>query len=116
MRRGSPLRQDARYAPSKPRKAALPRLGKKGLVWEATRKRLKVRFEAAGITRCEVCGSGWALGFAHRKKRANITTQEELEIVALLCNSPCHDALEILPESEMGERVDALIAARERSV
>lgn len=109
------MRQDARYAPSKPRKAALTRLGKKGLAWEATRKRLKVRFEAAGITRCEACGSGFNLGFAHRFKRRNITTQTELETCALLCNS-CHDAIEILPESEMGKRVDALIAARERSV
>lgn len=115
MWRGSPLRQDARYAPPKLRKAALPRLGKKGLLWEATRKRLKVRFEAAGITRCEICGNGYALGFAHRFKRRNITTQTELETCALLCNEH-HDELEILPESEMGKRVDALIAARERSV
>lgn len=94
----------------------MPKLGLKGLQWAATRKKLKVRFEAAGITHCEMCGSSFALGFAHRKKRANITTQEELEIVALLCNSPCHDAIEILPESEMGKQVDAIIASRENSV
>ncbi len=111
MRRASPLRQDAHQCPSKPRKAALPKMGRKGREWAATRARLKVRFAAAGITRCEGCGSDFALGFAHRKKRRNITTQEELEIAALLCATD-HDALEILPESEMGKRIDAIIAAR----
>lgn len=66
---------------------------------------------AVDATECELCGSVFALGFAHRKKRRNITTQEELETVALLCNS-CHDKIEGLPESEMGKRIDAIIAAR----
>lgn len=38
-----------------------------------------------GITRCEVCGTDNYLSFAHRLKRRDITTDEELRTVALLC-------------------------------
>ncbi len=111
MRRAPLSRQQPRQGQSKPRKAGLPKLGRKGREWAATRARLKVQFEAAGIMRCEICGGRFALGFAHRKKRRNVTTQAELEIVALLCNAD-HTALEMLPEAEMGERIDAIIASR----
>lgn len=111
MRRASPLRAKA---PSKPRKA-LPRLGRKGKEWETTRARLKVRFAAVGITRCEMCGRDDTLGFAHRLKRRNITTLKELETVALLC-AEHHDSLEIRPEHVMGAVIDGIIDSRETPI
>ncbi len=115
MKRGPWLRQDARKPASAPRKAALPKLGRKGALWAATRNRLKVRFAAAGITRCEHCGTDNNLGFAHRLKRRNITTQAELETVALICNE-FHDQIEALPEAAMGAMVNLIIDARETPV
>ncbi len=89
--------------------------GEKSKEWDRVRAKLKKRFEAAVVTRCEICWSAFALGFAHRKKRRNITTEAELEICALLCCDD-HARLEMLPESEMGERIDGIIAARETAV
>lgn len=92
--------------------STLPSRGKKTKGWEAARKKLKVRFERSGVTRCEKCGSGFALSFAHRKKRADVTTPEELETVALLC-CVCHDGIEKLSHEEMFAAVDEIIHARE---
>lgn len=98
--------------------------GKKTRQWNATRAKLKVRFERAGITRCEFpmevhdgmsCGSTFAMSFAHRFKRRNITTQEELETCALLCERH-HSGLELLKEAEMRARITDIIAARETPV
>lgn len=108
MRKASPKRQDG---PRKPRNA-LPRLGKRGKQWEATRAKLKVRFERAGITDCELCGSNFALGFAHRAPRRNITTQDELKTVALLCAS-CHDATDNRGHRVMHDTVTRIIESRE---
>lgn len=52
-----------------------------------------------GVTSCQMCGRTSYLSFAHRLKRRYVTTQEELEIVALLCmDNPdakgCHNLLE----------------------
>lgn len=89
--------------------------GKKVKLWNATRAKLKKRFEAAGITRCEICGGTFALGFAHSRKRRNITTQQGLEECAILCQEH-HSDLERLKESEMCARITAIIAARETPV
>ncbi len=40
-------------------------------------KKLKEIYEKKGITRCEVCGYGWALGFAHKHKRSWYYDQPE---------------------------------------
>lgn len=89
--------------------------GKKTRAWEATRRNLKVRFEAAGITRCELCGGTFALSWGHRYKRRFITTQEELETVALL-DQACHTRIEAMSHAEMKRIVDEIIAARETPV
>lgn len=97
------------------RQKRIRRAGKKTLHWEKTRKELKIRFERVGITTCEMrtigCWIDNGLGFAHRLKRRNITTQDELERVALLCNS-CHDKLEEGPEQRMADCIDVLIERR----
>jgi hypothetical protein len=112
----------ARSLPDAPRKPGLARtstlgIGKKGLAWAETRSRLKIRFEAWGITECEANLAGCArddyLGFMHRMKRRKITTQEELETVALACNF-CHDKIEALSPEGMFEAVTKIIEARDR--
>ena len=85
--------------------------GKKAREWERVRAELKKAFEAAGIVRCEVCGTDENLGFAHRLKRRHITTEAELRVVALLCNRD-HDALELLGEEKMRPAIEAIIQRR----
>jgi hypothetical protein len=79
--------------------------------WSYTRKKLKPRFERMGITRCEMCGIGNYLSFAHRLKRRFILTKEELETVALLC-TPCHTKIEHSGHDEMYQAVTKIIENR----
>ena len=55
------------------------------------------QFEKWGITVCELnfdgCVKNMYLGFAHTKKRRNITTPEDLRRVVLACQ-PCHHVVE----------------------
>lgn len=83
----------------------------KTALWNKTRAQLKIEFEKNGITRCEVCGSGMYLGFAHRYKRRFITTIEELKICALLCVT-CHENIEYSGHENMKQAVDKIIAER----
>ncbi len=87
--------------------------GKKADQWEKTRADLIVRFEQAGITRCEMQGPGCFrnnfLSFAHSKKRRYITSQDELEEVALLCQK-CHHRAEYDPD--MYNIISGIIARR----
>lgn len=119
MKRGAWLRQDARQGASKPRKAALPKLGKKGREWLAVWRELKPRFERAGITHCEVrypgCTPSAFLTPAHGLKRRNCTTPALLREVVIACQS-CHSFLEIMPEYRMQLRVREIIDARETPV
>jgi len=100
------------------KRSPLKRLGKKGLAWEKVRRELKVKFQRAGITACEIRGHGcWydnGLGFAHAKKRRNLGPGE-LSVVALAC-CVCHDRIEILPEQEMAEIVMRIIDSRKAPV
>lgn len=96
----------------------MKRAGAKTKEWASTRAALKVRFARAGITTCEMhgekCWRSNALGFAHLKKRRNLSPAE-LEEVVLLCG-PCHDGVERLPESVMGEALRDIIDARQTPV
>ncbi len=96
-----------------PRKQLKP--GRKTQEWETARRKLKIAFEAAGITSCEVrCKGCWrdnALSFAHSKKRANIKGDEIYEVV-LACASICHQILEEMPEARMTEVVRSIISHR----
>lgn len=80
--------------------------------WNAVRAKLKVEFERKGITRCEMCGIGMFLGFAHRYKRRFITTEDELRICALLCVT-CHEKIEYNGHENMKQAIDGIIAGRE---
>lgn len=98
------------------RKKPMNRVGKRTQEWERVRRKLKVKFEAAGITTCEFefqeCWWNQALGFAHTDKRRYIGVNE-MEEVALACN-PCHAILELLPREQMKTEILSVIRNRER--
>jgi hypothetical protein len=79
--------------------------------WETARRKLKVKFERMGVTRCEVCNAAFPLGFAHRLKRRFIKTDDELLTVALLCN-PCHERIEFSGHDNMYQRISEIIEQR----
>lgn len=87
------------------------RRGRKARHWDAIRKTIKAEFERDGITSCEVCGSTFALSFAHRLKRRFITDDSELRRVALLCQKH-HDELEYSGHENMYQRITEIIQAR----
>ena len=99
------------------KKKRLKAIGEKGNAWATTRAALVVRFATAGITSCELryegCFKNNFLSFAHSKKRRYITSQEELETVALLCQK-CHQAVEYRPDME--EIILRVIAKRKVAV
>lgn len=101
------------------RKVALRRVGKKAREWDQARAKLKVAFERAGVTRCElrsaVCEGNYFLGFAHSLRRRFITTPEHLNEV-ILCCSPCHEVLDAHKADDVAKRVREIIAARETPV
>lgn len=85
--------------------------GKKSLAWDRLRAKLKQKFFDLGIVRCEKCGSGFNLSFAHRLKRRFITDEAELATVALLC-VPCHTQIEHSGHERMYEAITQIINNR----
>lgn len=116
LRRSAALKADPQKVAAWKRRTArpLPRIGKKGKAWNEARAQAKTVFKARAIVTCEAgLGGCWrnnGLGFAHLKKRRNLK-DGDLQMIVLLCN-PCHDKFEILPEAEMGQRLQAIIDAR----
>lgn len=80
--------------------------------WTNARRKLKRQFEEWGIVRCEKCGSGYNLSFAHRLKRRFITTEQELNYVALLCVSPCHTEIEHSGHEQMYQAITQIVENR----
>jgi hypothetical protein len=97
------------------RRTPLRRKGKKTLAWDSTRRKLKPLFEAASITRCEVCGTDDGLGFAHSLPRRDIKTKEDMEEVALLC-FPDHGAIDDKGHEFQFDTIRYIIANRETPV
>lgn len=68
--------------------------GSKTKEWNRIKAELKKEFEEKGITSCEIglesCTGDNFLGFAHTKKRRNVT---DLKRVVLACNN-CHSRIE----------------------
>lgn len=98
------------------KRTRLKRSGKKTTAWERTRRKLKVKFEAMGITSCEFnfprCTPNDYLSFAHSLKRVDIKTQEQLEEVAVACFS-CHSILDLnMTHEGMAEAVRTVIQQR----
>lgn len=98
----------------------MKRVGKRTLEWDRTRRKLKIAFERAGITSCEIMESSWCTGdhnlsFAHSLKRRFITTQAQLEEVVLCCVN-CHENIEALGHKRMARTIRTMITARETPV
>ena len=53
-------------------------MGRRPVLNQKANKILKKLFLKKGITRCEICGSGFGLTWMHRKKRRYYLTLEEL--------------------------------------
>lgn len=101
--------------------------GKKTIEWEEAKKQLKVAFENAGITSCEVgkvlmndarywqqaekSRHNFFLTWAHGKKRRNLQGNELITLVALCCVD-CHNFIERLPEAEMQAIIEECIRIR----
>ncbi len=98
------------------KRSPIKRSGKKTKEWDRVRAKLKIRFERAGITTCELgyegCWRDNGLGFAHAVKRRFIATPEELEITILAC-WVCHDVIECKSHIEMRDIVENTISARQ---
>lgn len=90
-------------------------VGKKTREWLTVRARLKRRFNAAGITSCELgypnCWKDEALGFAHGRKRRHLK-DNEIETLVALCCTPCHNRIEVLPAPAMLAIVQSVISER----
>lgn len=76
-----------------PKPVKSPKLSKVQ-IWNRIRKQLKKDFEEMGITTCELrldgCTHNRFLGFAHTKKRRDVT---DLRRVVLACQN-CHEKVE----------------------
>jgi hypothetical protein len=87
--------------------------GDKTDAWEEALAELKVRFQIAGVTECELrwegCWRNNALSFAHSKKRRKVSSPEELRECILAC-VPCHNRLEY--GQNMYDIVRRVIASR----
>jgi CO dehydrogenase/acetyl-CoA synthase beta subunit len=86
-------------------------MGKRTEKWNRVKNKLKAKFEAAGIMRCELCYGTFGLAFAHSKKRRFIQTDEDWEEVALLCQ-PCHEKIEFSGHDNMYEAIRNIIDNR----
>jgi hypothetical protein len=89
--------------------------GRKVKAWEATRRELKVKYAAMGITSCELRYEGckrddW-LSFAHGRKRRKLEG-DELSTLTILACTPCHAKIEFLPADEMLRIIESVITNR----
>lgn len=76
---------------------------------------LKRKFEAQGITSCELgytdCTRDNFLSWAHGRKRRHLK-EGELETLVCLACIVCHQVIERLPEAQMTKIVKEIIRAR----
>jgi hypothetical protein len=92
-------------------------VGKKTRAWINARGRLKRKFLAMGITRCELaypnCTQDDFLSWAHGKKRRHLVGDELETLVVLACQN-CHARIERMPEAAMCAIVESVISEREK--
>lgn len=112
LRSGGKIRsKSASQREIKIRPSGLKKIGKKGAEWQEARKKVTAGFLRAGIRCCcEVCGSTFALGYAHSRPRRYIKGDEIYE-VALLC-SICHSAADHHGHEHQYRTIREIIAAR----
>jgi len=71
----------------------MQKLGKKSREWQKEKPKLIEIYLSEKITRCENCGSKFALDFHHRPKRSSQKAKHDFDHTRLLCQS-CHDFFE----------------------
>lgn len=93
---------------------------KKGKIekWSDGRAKLKSQFRDYGITECEArlskCTPKNFLGFAHIKRRNNLTDEEIVDArFCILACQPCHEMLDFKLSKETSEKImETIIRAR----
>lgn len=89
--------------------------GKQTKANRASNARLKKKFEALGITRCELsylgCTADDFLSWAHGRKRRKLQGDELDTLVILSCHN-CHNRIEFLPPEGMLAIVESVISER----
>lgn len=89
--------------------------GKKTVSWDKARSILIKAYELVGITRCELklgaYHNGFALGFAHGRKRRDLVGDELYTFCVLACQG-CHDGIEYQGKEAMAKHVQDAIDRR----
>jgi hypothetical protein len=88
-------------------KLNMRRLGKKMRDWLNEKPKLIKIYLSEKITRCENCGSKFALAFHHRPKRSSQKAKHDFDHTRLLCQT-CHDFF------EYNDRLDKKLFAKPR--
>lgn len=82
------------------------KVGARGKANVKADKFTKSELEKKGINYCQLCGSGLGLGRSHSYKRRH---SKDLDRVALLCNFPCHNFIELRLDAETQAKVNDYI-------
>jgi len=89
--------------------------GRRTKEWNKVRAKLKIEFQAMGITHCELgypgCRRDDWLSFAHGLKRRHLTG-DQLKTLTILACTVCHDRLERMQEAAMCAVVESVISER----
>jgi hypothetical protein len=89
----------------------IKQIGKKGKLNLEANKEFKKTFEEIGITECEIKLDGcWKIimGFAHGKKRIDLTPEELKKFAIGACN-PCHHKIEYECEKYTGLTMEQFV-------
>lgn len=112
MKRGGFLKRSSMVRGSRPMKKA----GKQTVLNKASNARLKRKFEALGITSCELnypgCTRTEFLSWAHGRKRRHLVEDELDTLVCLACLN-CHNRIERMAPAGMLAIVQSVIAERD---
>lgn len=73
------------------------KVGPKGRANAKSNRETKAQLEKDGIEYCQLCGSGLGLGRSHSYKKRH---SKDPNRVALLCNFPCHNFIELRLDAE----------------
>jgi hypothetical protein len=68
------------------------KVGRRGKANAKSNRETKADLQKSGIDYCQLCGSGLGLGRSHSYKKRH---SKDPNRVALLCNFPCHNFIEL---------------------
>lgn len=82
------------------------KVGRKGKENAKSNRETKAQLEKGGIEYCQLCGSGLGLGRSHSYKKRH---SKDPNRIALLCNFPCHNFIELRLDAETRTKVNDYI-------